>query len=143
MKRHNVKWQVSLSNGETIFEDKGSFLDIEGQPSPWQRLLLHLAETGARITSLSLYHDDGRRWNLPSSGNRPKFQAFDQAEKPMGFACFRKVGFDVINTTETVEVNPSKQDWFTVAQAEFSDGFLEIWVNERDPKHTWTLFLRK
>lgn len=139
--RHTVKWQVSLSGGQTFFEGKGDFLEIEGQPSPWQRLLLFLARNSEKITSLSLYSDDGRRWNLPSSGSRPKFQAFERAEKPLGFSCFRKVGMDVLNTNESIK--PDDSDWYTVAQAEFLDGFLELWVNENDPRLTWALFLKK
>lgn len=137
--RHTIKWQVSLSNGKTFFEDKGDFCELDGQPSPWQRLLLYMAEFGAQITSLGLYADDGRVWNLPSGGNRPKFQAFETAEKPIGFNCFRKVAFDILPTGEQAE----KHDLFTVGQAEFVNGYLEVWVDENNPKNTWTIYISK
>lgn len=143
MKRHNVKWQVGLSNGETFFEDKGNFCIVEGEPSPWQRLLLYLAENKASITSLSLITDSGQRWNLPSAGNRPKFKAFEDAETPVDFDCFRKVAFDVVNTEKEIDLATTPHDLFTVAQAEFENYFLEVWVNENNPRHSWTLILKK
>lgn len=141
--RHAIKWQVSLSDGKTFFEGKGDFAEIEGALSPWQRLLSYLAQNKARITSLGLYSEDGRVWNLPSGGNRPKFQAFEQAEKPISFNCFRKLGMDVLPVDGQVDTRDERHDLFTVAQAELADGFLEIWVNERDPRASWTLFLKK
>ena len=29
--KHNVKWFVSLSNGETLYESKGNYCDIKGE----------------------------------------------------------------------------------------------------------------
>lgn len=135
MMRHNVKWQVSLSNGLTIFEDKGDYIEKEGAPSPWQRLLAFLDNTNVYITSLSLYTDEGQHWSLPSAGKNPKFAAFYEAPKPLGFACFRKLGMDVATTGET-----SGEQLFTVAQAQVEGGFLEIWVDEKNPLNSWVMF---
>jgi len=146
MKRHQVKWQVGLSNGETFFEGKGNFDYIDGAPSPWLRLFDYLAEKKCRITSLSLFTDTGQRWNLPSAGNRPKFKAFYEAEVPVDFNCFRKLGEDKKGIREGNELTVTEtvsQDLFTVAQAEFENYFLEVWVNEANTKHAWTLILPK
>lgn len=133
--RHKNKWQVSLSNGLTLFEDKGDYLEIDGAPSPWQRLLAFMQASNVHITSLSLYTDEGQRWSLPSAGKNPKFAAFHDAPKPTGFACFRKMGMDI---TPDGEAKPAQL--FTVIQAQMEDGFLEIWVDEENPLNCWTLF---
>jgi hypothetical protein len=143
MKRHNVKWQVSLANGKTLFEDKGDFCEVEGQPSPWQKLLFYLAEKKTFITSLSLYTDGNQRFNLPSVGKSPKFKAFIEAPKPIAFQCMRKMGVDY-NKQSDGKFHPDEAgDLFTVAQAEYEDGFMEIWVDENNTKNCWTLYLRK
>jgi hypothetical protein len=143
MKRHNVKWQVSLANGETLFEDKGDFCEVDGQPSPWQKLLFYLAKNKTYITSLSLYTDSNQRFNLPSAGKSPKFKAFIEAPKPLGFQCFRKMGID-FNKGPDGKVRPDEGgDLFTVAQAKYADCFMEIWVDENSPKNCWGLIIKK
>lgn len=136
MRLHKALFKVSLSNGETLFEGKGDYQEIEGQPSPWLRLLLHLRDTGAYITSLSIYAE-GRRYNLPPMGKGgPRFTAFDQCPRPVGFAFFRKLGQDMNAEKENV----GAEDIFAIAQAQMQDGtFLEIWVSNDNPDHTWTL----
>lgn len=131
---HKAKWTVGLSNGETLHEEKGDFCTITGALSPWQRLLGHLAEAGATITSLSLYADDGRRWNLPSAGKAPKFKAFAEAPKPVSFRMFRKAGADLRQDGSVQE-----QDLFTVAEATYEDGKkLQVWVDE-GTLNSWNL----
>lgn len=140
MKRHAIKWQVSLSNGETLFEDKGNFCEVEGEPSPWQKLLLYMAEKRAVITSLSLYSDDGGHWNLPSAGKNPKFRAFFEAPKPIDFDCYRAMGTDFLRGQEDNKFRPQEPDLFTVARAIYANGRkIEIWVDENNPRNCWTL----
>lgn len=119
-----VLWTVSLSNGETHYEEKGNFQTIEGEPSPWRRLLAYLEETGARITSLSLYTAEGRRWNVPSAGNNPKFKAFADAPKPDAFRFFRKLGFDAMGC------GAPAQQHFACIEAIYPDKTLQVWVDE-------------
>ena len=142
MTRHNVKWIVSLSNGETIYEGKGKYIEKEGDLSPWQRLLRHLFDAKAVITSLSLYTDDGQRWNLPSAGNNPKFRIYESAPKPIDFNMFRAIGADVggknLSEDEIKEMEKSG-DHFTAAEAVFDGLRIQIWVNEKNPKVSWTL----
>lgn len=87
-------WCASLSDGSTHHEGKGDFKSAEGQLSPWRRLLAFASEKGLTVTSLSLCSEDGRNWSLPSAGRNPKFRAFAEAERPVGYSCFRKVGVD-------------------------------------------------
>jgi hypothetical protein len=121
---HKVLWTVSLSNGETHYEEKGNFRTIEGEPSPWRRLLSYLEASGARITSLSLYAADGRRWNVPSAGSNPKFKAFAEAKKPEGFRFFRKIGFDAMGS------GADAQQHFACIEARYAGHALQVWVDE-------------
>jgi hypothetical protein len=136
MRHHNTFFQVSLSNGETIFEGKGDYKEIEGQPSPWQRLLLHLRETKTHITSLAIY-SGGRRYMLPPmSKGGPNFVAFQSCDRPVGFSFFRKLGQNMNDERESV----GSEEIFAIAQAQFDDGtFLEIWVSNDNPDNAWTL----
>jgi hypothetical protein len=120
-----VLWTVSLSNGETLYEDKGNFQTIEGALSPWRRLLAYMEEKSLTITSLSLYTSDGRRWNIPSMGKNPKFHVFAAAPKPSGYRFFRKFGQDQTGGNAGVE------DHFTCIEAVYEGGTkMQVWVDE-------------
>jgi len=143
---HNVKWQVSLSTGETFFEDKGDFIEIPDQLSPWQRLQKYLIENEAQITSLSLYTNDGQSFNLPSAGKNPKFKAFSDLEKPLDYQMFRTIGRNVAGLKNGVVVPLNEHgfdDWFTVIEAIYSFGSLQLWVDENNSKNSWVLFKNK
>jgi hypothetical protein len=132
MKTHNVRWAVSLSNGDTVYEEKGDYQTIDNELSPWQRLVKFIEENKLHITSLALYTEDGRRFNLPSAGNNPRFKAFDESKKPIIYKMFRRIGFDVIGKDQ-------KEEIFTIAQAEYEDGVkLQVWVDEQN-FNSWTL----
>ena len=131
--QHKAKWIVGLDNGETHYEEKGLFTYIEGELSPWQRLLKYLAENRRNITSLGIYTEDGKRFNLPSRGKNPKFKAFVDADKPVSYRAFRRLGVDVQGE------NAGKEDLYTVAEATYEDGrTLQIWVDETTG-NVWTL----
>ena len=133
---HKVLFTASLSNGENIYEEKGNFQTTPGALSPWQRFLAYLGETKLKITSLSLYTPDGRRWNLPSAGKNPKFREFAVIEQPVGYRMFRKMGGDAINTGEII--NP---DLYTVIEAQYAGGKkIQVWVDEKT-LNSWSLIL--
>lgn len=133
MTQHTVLWSVSLSNGETLYEEKGAFQTIRGELSPWQRLLKYLSETNTVITSLSLYTKEGRRFNLPSNGANPKFKEFGLHVKPVFYKMFRKIGFDAQGGNRDV------QDVYTVAEATYEDGkVLQVWVDNAT-HNCWTV----
>lgn len=135
MRHHTALFQASLSNGETLFEGRGDYQEIEGQPSPWQRLLLYLHKTKSHITSLAIYAG-GLRYMLPPIGKGgPRFRAFEHAERPVGLTFFRKLGQDV-----NASGGALSEEIFAVAQAQYSDGtFIEIWVSDANPENAWTL----
>lgn len=132
---HTVYWIAGLSNGQTITEGKGDFQVIEGELSPWQRLLAFCAANGATITSMSLATADGRRFNLPSAGKNPKFKAFADAPKPLSYKAFRKFGADVTRNSQT------NKDLFTVIEASYEGGSaIQVWVDE-DTLTSWSLIV--
>lgn len=126
-----IKWFVSLSDGQTIYEEKGDYKTIEGELSPWQRLQKHL--DNKRITSLSLYTDDGKRFNLPSAGRNPKFKVFAEAEMPQGYNFFRCAGADIKNG------KAQEYEVYAVAEAIYPNKKLQIWVSESNPDNSWTV----
>lgn len=140
--KHHVLWQVSLSNGENFFEEKGEYKEIPGLPSPWQRLNKHIAENNLLITSLSLYTKDGRTFNLPSAGRDPKFAPFAMAEKPIDFNLCRYVGREHDIAGNEIQ-NTKVSDWFTVAEAIYPDHKLQIWVDEKNTRNSWVLVVKE
>lgn len=145
--KHKVNFQVSLDNGETIYEGKGDYQDFQdGRPDPWQRLLRYIVDNGFYITSISLYTDDGLRYNLPTAGKNPKFKAFSDSEKPIDYDFFRKMGREAHATNEDGKIKLTTpmeiSDWYTVGEAIFNGHKLQIWVDELNPKNSWTLLTK-
>lgn len=56
-----TRWIVSLSNGETIFEDHR-----KDQPPAWQRLAEYVEEEDLSITAMRVQFDSGLEIKLPS-----------------------------------------------------------------------------
>lgn len=138
--KHSVLFQVSLSNGETFYEEKGKFVTVPGELSPWNKLLKYISENKVLITSLSLYTKDGRTFNLPSAGRDPKFRPFVVAEKPIDFCLKRYLGREMdIENLKVVKIGPS--DWFTSIEAVYPNYKLQIWVDENNTQNSWSLVL--
>lgn len=139
---HTVKWKASLSNGETFYEDKAPFEEIENQPSPWTRFVTYVAEKKATITSLALYTEDGRTFNLPSLGKNPNFQPFREVDKPIDYQIERRMGSEISGTRDGDKLNVEDikmSDWFTVAIAIYPTYKLQLWVDNQNPKNCWVL----
>jgi len=133
---HKITWLVSLSNGETFSEGVGQFEEIEGALSPWQKLLVYLAENSLQITSLVLVNNN-RTFNLPSAGKNPKFRPFSLSQKPIKYELRRYVSRE----SNSAEELPSALigEWFTVGVAIYPDYELQIWVDENNPNNCWGL----
>ncbi len=127
-----VMWTVSLSNGETLYEGKNEYQIVAGEPSPWQRLNKYIDKNNLKITSISLYID-GRRFNLPSSGKNPKFKVFSDAEKPVAYNFFRKMGQDVLGENRTTET-------FSIIEAIYKNKRLQVWVNN-ETLNSWSVII--
>ena len=138
MKQEKAKWVVSLNNGATYYEDKGDYAVIAGELSPWQRLVAFLRENPEiKITSLSLYTDSGKRFNLPSAGKNPKFKAFGDAKPPAGYKFFRKAGLDMGS-----DGKPVKTETYGVIEAQYEDGKrLQVWVSDENVDNSWCLLI--
>lgn len=138
LKNHSVFFQVSLSNGETFFEEKGKFVTVQGEISPWQKLIKYATENKLEITSLSLYTKDGRTFNLPSAGRDPKFRPFALADKPLDY----NFGHYLARESEIVDgkaINTTPSDWFAVIEAIYEKYKLQLWVDENNNKNSWVL----
>lgn len=141
-----VFFQVSLSNGETFYEGKGNFVKIDGQLSPWLRLIKYTIEKKVLITSLSLYTYDKheklpRTFNLPSAGRDPKFAPFAVAEKPLDFKYGHVLAqeHDVVNN---VVVKSTPTDWFAFIEAIYPTYKLQLWVDESNTRNSWVLVVK-
>lgn len=145
----HVKWQVSLSNGETFLEGKEPFNFKDGEPLPFARLEKYLVENKLKITSIALTEPEtNRTWNLPGMANRPKFRAFDSAPQPYDYHVFRKMAQDVGTGSIDEEGKqnivkydiPKNVEVFTVAEAVYKGGVkLQLWVSESNPDNSWIL----
>jgi hypothetical protein len=135
METPKIKWAVGLSDGSNQYEGKGDYQFKEGTLSPYQRLLKHLEKEKLTITSLALYMDDGRRWNLPSEGNKPKFKIFQDIEKPVSYRFFRKAGMDIGANNKDV----LNKENYAVIEANYKDKKLQVFVDEKYPHASWSL----
>lgn len=131
--KHTVKWYVSLSNGETFFEGKGDFRDFANMKSPWQRLIDYLIDHKVEITSLGLYTNSGKRFNLASAGSSPKFKNFENAKKPIDYQVERSVAREMSMAGGDAKV----VDFYTVARAIYPTYELQLWVNNFNPDISW------
>jgi len=143
--KHKVKWHASLSNGGSFFEGKGDFSERKGEKSPWQRLITYTVENKVEITSLSLYTDDGRTFNLPSAGKNPNFKEFVDIEKPIDYNAFRKLGqnHNVVREGGEARITGSEiADLFTCIEAIYPDYRLQLWVDEFNTENCWVLVIK-
>lgn len=138
-----VRFIASLSNGETIIEGKGDFEYIDGQQSPWLRLVRHAVDKQLEITSLALFTPDGRTFTLPSRGKNPKFKAFLDSEKPIDYQIERKLSREMVMGKPVNNKSPIQSQkivgHYTVGVAIFPDKRVEVWVDEGDTRNSWFL----
>ena len=127
---HNIFFTASLSDGSNIYEGKGDYKRIEGELSPWLKLKKHLDKEGLEITSLSLYTDDGRRWNLPSAGKNPKFREMEKIGEPTQFKFRRKL---------KRELNSGNEKRYAVIEAQYQDYKVQVWVRDVEPYPSWSI----
>lgn len=138
LNNHFVKWKVSLDNGENCYEGKGNFQELAGELSPWQKLQKHITDNGLKITSLSLYTDCGKTWQLPSLGLNPKFSEFSTGKKPDSFNFCRKIARD----SNVVDFQAQKSrvvEWYTVAIAIYEGFEVQVWVDELNISNSWVV----
>ena len=130
---HNVKFKVSLSNGDIFFEGKGEMIDTP-ESSAWAKLDKYCMQNKVDIVHMSLYTDDGREFHLPSAANRPSFRAFFNLEKPLDYNCYRKL-FGSVNGGGAVDA----KQLFTVIEAIYETHSLQLWVDENNINNCYGL----
>jgi hypothetical protein len=121
-----LEWKISLSNGKNFKES-----DFDGENAPWLALKEYLEKENLKITSLCLV-DGNRTFNLPSSGNNPKFRAFINVSKPIKYNFFRMLGSDITGEDRQL---------FSVIEAIYSNYKLQLWVNEYNPNSCHVLVI--
>lgn len=132
--KHKALWSVSLSDGSSYQEGKGDYAVIEGELSPWRRLLAFIDDRKLTITSIAIRSGE-LAWNISSMGRNPKFRAFCDAPKPIRCKFFRKMGVDVRGPHKGIEAH------FSVIEAEYADGRkIQVWVDEKTLS-SWTLLM--
>jgi hypothetical protein len=133
MTRNNVNWAVGLSNGLSLQEGRGDYEVVQGELSPYNRLLTFIEKNNLKITSLSLLCGD-RRWILPSAGKNPKFKIFGEVPQPISYKFFRKLGVDLDFKTGR------KEEHYSVIEAQYEHYKLQVWVNE-DTLASWSIII--
>jgi len=139
----------SLSNGETIIEGRGDYSWKPGIKSPWNRLVRYSAEKKATIISLSLCTPGGATFTFPPISGKPRFKAFTELtpeERPLDFEVKRFIAQEMnvgINKKKTTITDNAVAEFYTIAEAIYKDFSIEIWVNELNIKHSWTVYKRK
>lgn len=147
MQTHNVFFKASLSNGETFYEGKPPFQEVEGELSPWQKLIQYTIDKKVVITSLALYTQYGGTWSLPSSGKNPHFHSFKEVEKPIDFNYFHALATEanIVPDDNKMVVDKSTQkvkDFYVVIEAIYPDYKLQIWVDELNVRNSWALAVK-
>ena len=127
---HKVNFTASLSNGETIYEGKGDYKEVAGQPSPFQQLQSYLIENKLTITTLGLYTSDGRSFFLPTTSGRHNIGKLQEEFKPYDYNLFRYMDASMNMNGEIESIDRH----FTVIEALFEKYKLQLWVNELDTR---------
>lgn len=135
MQTPNVLFKVALSDGSNIYEGKGDYQRLDGQPSPWQRLQSFLALNKLEIRGLSLYTKDGRTFNLDSAGKNPKFMAFWNDPHPKAYNFFRRAAADY-NPTTYQKIDGSNE-MCAVIEAVYENTTVQLWVNDANYNNCW------
>lgn len=140
-----VQFIASLSNGETIIEGKNDWCWIDGQKSPWNRLIRYSVDKKLTITSLSLYTPSGATYTLPPIGRKAKFAGYSnrsENEIPVDFEVKRFIARDmkiagIKNDLKIEKVNIL--EFYTIAEAIYKNFTLQLWVDENNQKNSWSV----
>jgi hypothetical protein len=130
-----TKWVAGLSNGETVIENHGRFIEKDGGKSSWQQLQQYLVDNKLDITSIKIrvYEKIGlktvvRDFNLPS--NKSKFAS----EQPLDFDCSVLVR-KIFNAS--MQEIPDLEEVYIVGTAYYSFGNVKMIVSKKDPNQSW------
>lgn len=138
-----ARWLASLSDGTTAIEGKPPFEEIPGEPSPWQKLSLHLARNGLEITGLRIQVErEGepvRTFNLPSKSPKQRWASLKPL-LPSGFNYFRRVE-QFMEPTPDGKLQLAQGRRFIEIHARYPDFDLVLIVDEDEGNECWTMVL--
>lgn len=143
-----VFFVASLSDGTVVTEGRNGWEWIDGQPSPWTRLITHTAKNNISINSVSLATPDGASFTLPPMTGKPRFTGYagiKPEERPFDYDVSRRLIRDmdvgVINDRAEIEKSTIKE-FYTYVTAFYKDFNVELWVNEMDLRSSWLVLKR-
>lgn len=128
MEEQNVRWNVTLSTGESFSEGKGEFSSFAGEKSPWNKLQDYLKQNNSKIVSLFLSTADNNYY-LVKAGDYPNFSPFRSLKEPIEYSVKRYFA----------QTAGQENELCTVAIAIYQDYELQLWVDERNTKNSWVL----
>lgn len=136
-----ARWLASLSDGTTAIEGKPPFEEIAGEPSPWQKLLLHLARSKLEITGLRIQVEkEGepvRTFNLPSKSPKQRWASLNPLI-PTGFNYFRRVE-QFMEPTQDGKLQPTQGRRFIEIHAYYPQFELVLIVDEDEGNECWVV----
>lgn len=148
----NVKarWLVSLSNGDTAIEGKAPYEEIEGELSPWQRLIRFVALNKLQITTIRIQVDvddlPTRTFNLPSLSPKAKWGNLKPI-LPSGFNYFRRVEQtmipDYVDEKGIHGLHPTNEKHFIEIHAFYPTFNLVTIVDEDEGNESWSMIVPK
>lgn len=153
MKKVQARWLVSLSDGTTAIEGKTPYEEINGQLSPWQRLIQHISTNNLSITAIRIeleIEKDGQifthHYNLPSKSPKQKWANLKPI-LPTHFDYHRRVSLELGNATVNdkggLDVKPLGETHYIEITAYFPHFNLMILVDEDNASESWSIIVPK
>ncbi len=130
----SIRFKASLSNGENFVEGKGDYAFIPGELSPLLRLYKYVQDNGLQITGVSI-EARGTEHHLPSVAKNPRFKTFAETPPPKRYLMYRKKGVDMVRG------QAQREDRFLVAEAFYTAGSMQFWVNADFPHATYVVWI--
>ena len=136
-----TKWLASLSDGTTAIEGISPFAEIDGELSPWQKLMAHISTLGLRITGLRIQvsktSEATRTYNLPNctvtpKGNHERWNTLSPIQ-PSNYNYFRWV-------TQSMTGEAKKQ---IEIRAYYPTHIVSLFVDEDEGNESWVVVHKK
>lgn len=126
--KNKATWVATLSNGETVVENTGSWTIKKGEPLPWTRLCHFLADNDLHVTSLRV-NFDGKVVHMP----RAKFDKFGHnAKTPNQYSLCYKVEAEMNMDGGVVD-----QTLFIDLAAHYDDFAVHYVLNTTNGNESW------
>jgi hypothetical protein len=131
-----VRWVATLSNGDTIAEQSGEWVEIPGQRKPWVRLTQFAAKNGYYLTSLRL-NVDGRTIHMPRA-NFDRFAMNETSLAPLFYSLQYHMEADGLFGS-----GDEKQSKFIDLAAHYPEGIAVHYIQELgEQSNSWVLLTK-